>query len=256
MDNEIIRVEKVSKTYHIGNARKIVAVENLSLSIYEGEVVSIVGKTGCGKSTFFNMLLGLEPPSSGKITIEGKDPFYNFDYFRSKLGVVFQADRLMPWRTALDNAKIGLEILGYPPQEQIKIAAYWLHSVELQGFEKAYPYELSGGMRQRVGIARAFAVNPDILLCDEAFGHLDQMTAFRLRQVFLKLVKETQKTCLLITHNINEAIEIGSRIIAVGKPGHVLYDSAIPAFATKDELAKYEEMILEIIEKNEVFSLH
>lgn len=250
MADKIIDVDDVKKVFRIHGNQEITVAEGLSFQVEQGEVICIVGKTGCGKSTCFNMLLGLEPATEGKIRVEGKDPYENFLYFRTKIGAIFQTDRLLPWRTALDNAVIGLEIVEKSKKRREEVALKWLHRLGLQGFEKAYPYQLSGGMRQRVGIARAFTVNPDILLADEAFGHLDQVTSNQLRQMFLELVRETGKTCLVVTHNIREAIEIGQRMIVLGKPCRVLLDEKIPRFASEGEKSRYEEKILSVIDRN------
>ncbi|MBI3089437.1 MAG: ATP-binding cassette domain-containing protein [Candidatus Tectomicrobia bacterium] len=247
----VVQMEHVRHVFTSVDGSRFVAVDDLTLEVREGEIVSIVGKTGCGKSTMFNLLLGLENPTAGSITVLGRDPYQDFDFFRAKFGVIFQTDRLLPWRTAFANAKVGLEILGYSEAEQGEIARHWLHKLELMGFEDAYPHELSGGMRQRVGIARAFCLSPDVFFADEAFGHLDQSTAQRLREVFLTLIGETKKTCLLITHNIHEALEIGSRLIVLGKPSRVLYDVQCPTRASRAELVEFEERILDIIERNE-----
>jgi len=254
MTNEttVVRMQDVRMVFTSVDGEQFTAVDGLNLSIREGEIIAIVGKTGCGKSTTFNLLLGLEAPTAGEVTLLGHDPYKEFDFFRSKLGVIFQTDRLLPWRSARENAKVGLEILGYSDKEQNEIANQWLHKLELEGFEDAFPHELSGGMRQRVGIARAFCLTPEIFFADEAFGHLDQSTAQRLREVFLGLINESKKTCLLITHNIHEALEIGSRLIVLGKPGRVLTDMETPTNANRAEMADFEDRVLEIIEKNEV----
>lgn len=218
-----IECRNLTKRFRIGGS-SFAAVRDLSFAVDAGDLVSVVGKTGCGKSTLLSILLGLQKPTEGAVTIDRKEPYDDFDHFRGKLSAVFQADRLLPWRTALENAKYGLEILRVDRREQLQKARYWLEKLGLLGFESAYPHELSGGMRQRVGIARAFSVDPEILLCDEAFGHLDEVTANRLRADFLKLVRETKKTALFITHDIEEAMELGDRVLVLGKPAHLLMD--------------------------------
>ena len=250
MEEKVIIVDNVKKVFKIGRRKKITVADGLSFQVTKGEVICIVGKTGCGKSTCFNMLLGLEPPTEGTIRIEGRDPYEDFKYFRTKIGAIFQSDRLLPWRNSLENAVIGLEIVEKSREVREKVALKWLHRLGLDGFEKAYPYQLSGGMKQRVGMARAFTVNPDILLADEAFGHLDQVTSIQLREIFLELVKETGKTCLVVTHNIREAIEIGQRMIVLGKPCRNLLDEKIPRFSSEREKGEYEERILSVIDRD------
>ena len=250
MSSTVINVDRVKKVFKIHRSLEITVADGLSFQVGEGEVICIVGKTGCGKSTCFNMLLGLERPTEGTIRIEGRDPFKDFKYFRTKIGAIFQTDRLFPWRNCLDNAVIGLEVVEKSKKVREEITLRWLHRLGLEGFEKAYPYQLSGGMRQRVGMARAFAVNPDILLADEAFGHLDQVTSIQLREIFLELIKETGKTCLVVTHNIREAIEIGRRMIVLGKPCRVLLDEKIPEFSSERAKGEYEQRILAVIDSN------
>ena len=240
-----IECRNLSKVFNAGGD-PFEAVSGLSFSVHAGELVSVVGRTGCGKSSTLHMILGLERPTSGRITIDNKEPYTDFGYFRGRLAAVFQTDRLLPWRKALENVAYGLEILRVPEPDRHTRAQRWLERVGLGGFENAYPHQLSGGMRQRVGIARAFCVEPEVVLCDEAFGHLDQVTATQLRGDFLELVRETKKTSVFITHDIDEAIELGSRVVVLGKPARLLMDLAI-SDETKGNLGAREEMKTRIV---------
>ena len=204
--------------------QSVIAIDRLDLDISPREVVAIVGQTGCGKSTFFDLMIGLDAPTEGSIRIGDKSPHSDFDHFRGKIATVFQQDRLLPWRSALDNARLPLELISLPEPEQRKRALTWLERTGLGNFTNAYPHELSGGMRQRVAIARAFAVEPDILLADEAFGHLDEVTAAELRDTFLNLARECGSTAILITHQLEEAISVGDRIVVFGKSAKLLAD--------------------------------
>ena len=227
------------------------AVSDLSFSVQTGELVSVVGRTGCGKSSTLHIILGLERPTSGSLTIDDKEPYTDFGYFRGRLAAVFQTDRLLPWRKTIDNVAYGLEILRVPEPDRRTRAQGWLERVGLGGFENAYPYQLSGGMRQRVGIARAFCVEPEVVLCDEAFGHLDQVTATQLRGDFLELVRETGKTSVFITHDIDEAIELGTRVLVLGKPARLLMDLTISE-QMKRNLTARDEMKTRILNAIEV----
>src|SRR6478609_11755129 len=169
----VIRFMDVSKTFKRPDGRgDFVAVDRLSFEIAKGEIVAVLGESGCGKSTMFNIVAGLIEASSGEVKVIGRDPFREFAFFRGKIGIVFQNDRLMPWRTALANVLLGLEILGSEPKSSNAVARRWLERLGLGGHENDYPHALSGGMRQRVSIARAFAVEPQLLLCDEPFSAL------------------------------------------------------------------------------------
>ncbi len=244
-----IECRNLTKIFSAGTG-SFAAVQDLDFQIEAGELVSVVGKTGCGKSSTLDTLLGLDRPSGGRLTIDGKEPYEEFDYFRGKLSAVFQSDRLLPWRKVLDNAAYGLEILRVPAAERYKRARHWLDKVGLDGFIAAYPHQLSGGMRQRVGIARAFCTDPDVILCDEAFGHLDEVTATQLRADFLNLVRETRGTSIFITHDIGEAIELGGRVLVLGKPAHLLLDVAIEPEIKADPEKRVgsKERILKTIE--------
>ena len=190
-EKPFIRFDEVTKDFRRPDGKgTFTAVDRLTFNIEQGEIVAVLGKTGCGKSTMFNLLAGLIEPTRGKVDVNGHDPFREFDYFRGRIGIVFQNDRLMPWRSALDNVLLGLQILDKDKEESEQIARGWLTRLGLSGHENDYPHALSGGMRQRVSIARAFAVEPEILLCDEPFSSLDEMTARDLRQEFLRLVRQ------------------------------------------------------------------
>jgi NitT/TauT family transport system ATP-binding protein len=232
------------------SGQSVVAIEGLDLDIASREVVAIVGQTGCGKSTFFDLMIGLEAPTAGSIVIGGKTPYGDFDHFRGQIATVFQQDRLLPWRSALDNVKLPLELIGVPEAEQRERSMAWLNRLGLGNFIGAYPHELSGGMRQRVAIARAFGVQPGILLADEAFGHLDEVTAAELRETFLALARESGSTAILITHQLEEAIGVGDRIVVFGRSAKLLADIHVNRWQ-EGEYAVLREAIQATLQSNE-----
>jgi NitT/TauT family transport system ATP-binding protein len=226
----IISLNQVSKLFgKSGAASSYVAVDRLDLQIGRGQLLALLGKTGCGKSTIFNMIAGLTEPTSGDVTVDGRNPFREFDSFRGRMAIVFQGDRLLPWRTAVQNVELGLEMLDVPADKRGETALRWLGTLGLRGHENDYPHALSGGMRQRVSIARAFATDANILLCDEPFSALDEMTGRTLRAEFVKLVRENGKTAVFITHSINEALEIGDRIVVLKRPANIAIDLPLTA---------------------------
>jgi NitT/TauT family transport system ATP-binding protein len=227
----IISLEGVTKSFgKAGTKAFYVAVDRLDLAVDRGQLLALLGKTGCGKSTIFNMIAGLAEPTSGSVEVDGRNPFREFDSFRGKIAIVFQSDRLLPWRTAVGNVELGLEMLDVPAGQRRATALRWLETLGLRGHEHDYPHALSGGMRQRVSIARAFATDANILLCDEPFSALDEMTARALRAEFVRLVRESGKTAVFITHSINEALEIGDRLVVLKRPANIAID--IPLTAT------------------------
>jgi NitT/TauT family transport system ATP-binding protein len=246
-----IAVRSLRKVFRqAATAQSVVAIDKLDLDIAPREVVAIVGQTGCGKSTFFDLMIGLEAPTAGSIEIGGRTPYGEFDHFRGQIATVFQQDRLLPWRSALDNARLPLELIGVSEAEQRRRAMAWLDRLGLAGFANAYPSELSGGMRQRVAIARAFVLQPRILLADEAFGHLDEVTAAELRQTFLGLARESGSTAILITHQLEEAIGVGDRIVVLGRAAKLLADIHVERWRD-GEYAILREAIQSTLQLNE-----
>jgi NitT/TauT family transport system ATP-binding protein len=244
----IIRFRDVSKAFHRPDGSgEFVAVDRLSFEIAKGEIVAVLGKTGCGKSTMFNLLAGLIEPTGGEVRVLGHDPFREFAFFRGKIGIVFQNDRLMPWRSALDNVQLGLQILDVKAQQAEAVGRNWLIRLGLGGHENDYPHALSGGMRQRVSIARAFAVEPEILLCDEPFSSLDEMTARDLRAEFRRLVRQNAKTAVFITHHIDEAMDIGDRILVFHRPARIAYETRLDEAARGRGRQQVEEKILDVL---------
>jgi NitT/TauT family transport system ATP-binding protein len=245
-----IEVRQLRKVFRQATSgQSVVAIERLDLDIAPREVVAIVGQTGCGKSTFFDLMIGLEAPTAGSIMIGGKTPYGDFDHFRGQIATVFQQDRLLPWRSAIDNVRLPLELLGRDRHEQAVRAASWLDRLGLKGFEGAYPHELSGGMRQRVALARAFVIEPMLLLADEAFGHLDEVTSAALRKTFVDLARTERNTAVVVTHQLEEAIELGGRILVFGKPGRILADIDIANYPA-DRVAHLRSAIQRMFQTN------
>jgi NitT/TauT family transport system ATP-binding protein len=240
----VISLNQVSKSFgKSGAVTSYVAVDRLDLAIGKGQLLALLGKTGCGKSTIFNMIAGLTEPTSGSVIVDGRNPFKEFDSFRGKMAIVFQGDRLLPWRTAIQNVELGLEMLDVPAAKRHETALRWLGTLGLRGHEDDYPHALSGGMRQRVSIARAFATDADILLCDEPFSALDEMTGRALRAEFVRLVRETGKTAVFITHSITEALEIGDRIVVLKRPANIAIDLPLTAATPVSEKEAIRQQI-------------
>ena len=218
-----ILVRKLRKVFRqTTTGQDVVAIDRLDLDIAPREVVAIVGQTGCGKSTLFDLMIGLERPSEGSIQIGDKTPAGDFDYFRGRIATVFQQDRLLPWRSALDNAKLPLELMGVPEAEQKERALTWLNRLGLGSFTNAYPHELSGGMRQRVNLARALAIDPEVLLMDEPFASLDAQTREIMQTELLRIWEQGRKTVVFVTHQIDEAVFLSDRVLVFARrPGRL-----------------------------------
>lgn len=222
-------VRKVFPSQHQPNSKhykpEFVAVENITLDIQVGEFVSIVGPSGCGKSTLLDLIAGLTKPSSGQILLSGKQ----ITQPGLDRGIVFQQYALYPWLTALENIEFGLEAKGVDKKTRQEKAQYYLSLVGLAGFEKHYPNELSGGMKQRVAIARSLAYEPEILLMDEPFAALDAQTRETLQAELIHIWKSSKKTIVFITHSIDEAIYLSQRVaIMTSRPGRIKEIIEIP----------------------------
>ena len=196
----------------------LVAVDHVSLAVRPGEFLAVIGPSGCGKSTLFNIIGGLIDGYDGRISVAGE----RMAGPHAAIGMVFQEESTFPWRTVAENVAFPLEIAGKPKAERIERAQHFIDLVGLTGFERRYPAELSGGMRQRVAIARTLASEPKILLMDEPFGALDEQTRLLLGDKVLAIQAALNQTCLLITHNITEAVQLADRVLVMTyRPGTV-----------------------------------
>lgn len=219
-DDAKIVVSGVGKTYGAGGVR---ALENLEMSIGEGEFICLVGPSGCGKSTLLRMFAGLHRPSEGEISIQVADPG------RPLSATVFQDYSIFPWKTVEANVRFGLDVAKMPKADAKKRARFWLNRMGLQDFARSYPATLSGGMRQRVSIARALAVEPEIILMDEPFAALDAQLRKILQDELLGLWQEDRRTVVFVTHSLEEAILLGDRVIVMSaRPGSVIADYRVP----------------------------
>jgi len=224
----VISANKLSLTFKT-NDGPVHALSEVDLDINKGEFVSFIGPSGCGKTTFLRVVADLEQPTGGSITVNGKTPHearQNRDY-----GYVFQAPALLPWRTVQKNVALPLEIIGMDKKEQEKRTKRTLEMVNLDGFEKKFPWQLSGGMQQRASIARALAFDADLLLMDEPFGALDEIVRDHLNEQLLKLWADTKKTICFVTHSIPEAVYLSTKIVVMSpRPGRVIdvIESSLP----------------------------
>jgi NitT/TauT family transport system ATP-binding protein len=213
-----IRVDNVSKSYGDARGRRVDALTGVTFTVEADELVAVVGPSGCGKSTLLNLLAGLLQPDAGTIDFEGP-----LRAGRPATAMVFQEFALFPWRTAQSNVEFGLEESGVPARERHAIARRFIDLTGLGGFETRYPHQLSGGMRQRVGIARALAVDPAVLLMDEPFSALDAQTRQLMQEELLAIWARTRQTILYVTHNIHEAVFMADRVVVLSRrPGQVL----------------------------------
>jgi NitT/TauT family transport system ATP-binding protein len=240
----VAEIEDVSVTYDAGDT-PVHALSHINLTIAEGEFVSLIGPSGCGKTTLLRVVADLEPVTSGTVRVNGLSP--RESRASRSYGYVFQAPALYPWRTALANVMLPLEIQGQRRAQREAIAHEQLRAVGLEGFESHYPWQLSGGMQQRVSIARALGFAPKILMMDEPFGALDEITRDRLNEQLLRLWEHQRRTVIFVTHSIAEAAFLSSRIVVMAaRPGRIVADipSHLPPDRTLDarESADFVEL--------------
>ncbi|OOM80499.1 ABC transporter ATP-binding protein [Clostridium sp. BL-8] len=220
-ENIEIKIENLSMVYQDKNGGEpVTALKNVNLEVKEGEFISLLGPSGCGKTTLLRIIADLLQPSSGKVTVRGQTP--RDIRLQKKYGIVFQNPVLYDWRTVRRNVCMPMELLGMPKPKRTERVTEMLDLVGLTNFGKHYPYELSGGMQQRVGIARALAINPEILLMDEPFSALDEFTREKLHEDLLNIWTKTKKTVIFVTHNISEAVFLSDKVVVLSPhPGRV-----------------------------------
>jgi len=233
-DAAAIDIRNLSLIFATSDA-PVIALSDVNLSIGTGEFVSLIGPSGCGKTTLMRVIADLEQQTEGDITVNGVSP--QEARLSRAYGYVFQAPALFAWRNVLRNVTLPLEIMGLGRDEALRRAAKYLDMVGLNGFERKFPWQLSGGMQQRVSIARALSFEPHLLLMDEPFGALDEITRDHLNEHLIRLWEQTRKTVVFVTHSISEAVFLSTRIVVMSpRPGRIMQviDSTLPAKRTLD----------------------
>jgi len=247
----VIHAVGINKVFTVRNADPVVALTDVTLDIHPGEFISLIGPSGCGKSTLLRLIADLDMPTSGDLTVNGKQPAQarlDRDY-----GMVFQAATLYDWRNVSQNVQLPLEIMGASKSEREKRAQDMLELVELGKFGRHYPWQLSGGMQQRVAIARALAFQPKLLLMDEPFGALDEFTRERMNLELLRIWQATQTTVVFVTHSIAEAVFLSSRVVVMSpRPGRITsildIDLPYPRIFETRELPRFFQLVTQVRE--------
>ena len=249
MNDQVIRIEGVSKTFGKGD-REVVALNEVDLAFRDGEFAVLIGPSGCGKSTLLYLMAGFESPTTGQILLDGNE----IRRPGPDRGFVFQDYALFPWKTVLGNVMFGLRRTGASHADAKRIAMDHIRMVHLQGFEHAYPHTLSGGMKQRVGIARALAYDPKVLLMDEPFGALDAQTRKLMQQEMVSIWEAARKTVVFVTHSVIEAVYLADRIVVMtARPGSVKgivdVDVPRPRKYTEEHYLHIREAVLSLLEE-------
>ena len=245
MTQPVVNLNQVGMTFNAGRPNQTVALEDICLTIEPGEFVSLIGPSGCGKSTLLRLVGDLIRPTAGEVQVNGKSAHQarlDQDY-----GMVFQAPVLFEWRSILNNVMLPLELRGMRRDERRQRAAELIKLVELKGFEHHYPWQLSGGMQQRAAIARALAIQPKLLLMDEPFGALDEMTRERMNLELHKIWRETETTVIFVTHSIAEAVFLSTRIVVMSaRPGQLLRQIDVPLTLPRGEHTREETAYFQV----------
>lgn len=249
MGNFVIR--DLNQSFPRDDGSRLVVLDHLSFEVLDKEFVCILGSSGCGKTTLLRLIAGLDEAQAGSIILDGEE----IRGQNPKVGMVFQEYSLFPWRTVIDNIAFGLEMKGIGKEERYRIAEKYLDLVNLSQFRTSYPSELSGGMRQRVAVARALALEPVLLLMDEPFGALDAQTRNMLQKELLEIWEKTKKTIIFITHSVDEAVFMADRIIVLTpRPGRICQIFPIeltrPRDRTSVEFAQVRREVLDLIGKH------
>jgi len=250
----VLEAENVTKSFMIEKS-SILVLDKVNLSVSKDEFVCLVGPSGCGKSTLLRIIASLEKADSGKIMFNGEP----ITHPTPKISMVFQLFGLLPWKTALENVEVPLEVLNVKKENRVHMAEEYLKMVGLEGFENTYPHDLSGGMKQRVGIARALALKPEVLLMDEPFSSLDELTAKTLRELVLNIWRNPAlptNTFVMVSHNVEEAVFMADRVIVMSpRPGRVVGDVKIEIprprarYLRENVYFKFVDEVLELLEK-------
>ncbi|WP_019178575.1 ABC transporter ATP-binding protein [Methanomassiliicoccus luminyensis] len=245
----ILTIDNLDKTFP-RDGKDMLVLDDFSMDVKEGEFVCILGPSGSGKTTILRLIAGLQAPTSGSMKLRGKE----ITEPGSDRGMVFQEFALFPWRSVKRNVEFGLEIRGMPAEERTRISKHYIDLVGLTGFENSHPNQLSGGMKQRVGIARALASDPAILLMDEPFGALDAQTRNFMQKELLRIWQETKKTVIFVTHSVDEAVYLADRIVVLtNRPGKVksVYsiDLSRPRDRSSPEFIELRKTVLDELEQ-------
>ncbi|MFH2112773.1 MAG: ABC transporter ATP-binding protein [Candidatus Bathyarchaeota archaeon] len=253
----VLEVRDVSKRF-VEDGNDVVALDGVRFTVNDDEFICLVGPSGCGKSTMLRIISGLEKPTGGEVIFEGKP----ITGPTPKISMVFQLFGLLPWKTALENVEVPLEVIGVPKAKRVEAAHEYLRQVKLEGSENVYPHDLSGGMKQRVGIARALALNPEILLMDEPFSSLDELTARALRDLVLGIWRkkdENPNSIIMVSHNVEEAVYVADRVLVFSpRPGRIIgevdVDIPRPRFEHRRDQQYFEtvDRVMDLLGKNHV----